>query len=622
MNKKSQFFGVLSIGISLFGTAQQEAFPAKVEQLSEVVVSDSRFELKREHSGKTIIKISKKEIENNQGRTIADIINTKSGIEINGTRSVEGNNLGYFIRGGNNRQVLILIDGIQVNDPSTTSNDFDLRLLDLNIISSIEIIKGAASTLYGNAAATAVISITTNKASNKPIAARFLSVVGTNQTQNDLNYNGSSFTNHVSVNGGLKKLSYLASFGSRFADGLSAFKADNAEKDPFSRMNTYVKLGYKLTDAFEISSFISFDKFDTDIDGSPPPTFVFSDTDSRFVSEQTRFGVAPKYHYKNGSIHLQAAFSKIKRNAISNTESTFEGESIVLDAFNKHVFDETLYSIVGFNYSNFQSVFASVVDYTQNDPYLNVVYVSNFGLHINAGTRLNNHSEYGSHLVYNFNPSYSLPLDSGYAKVFASYATSFIAPNLSQLFGFFGPNPDLEPEENVTIEGGLEYSIDKFRANAVYFQRNEENTIIFTTGYTNAITDAKIHGVELEVQADLTKKMVFTSNYTFTEFIDDARLRIPKHKVNAGLQYDLNSKSFASINYQFVGKRTDTDFSTFEDQTLDSFSLVDVYFSYKLIKNKVKLFADLSNVFNENYFEILAFTTRGRNISLGLQLNF
>src|SRR5690606_39675668 len=55
---------------------------------------------------------------------------------------------------------------------------------------------------------------------------------------------------------------------------------------------------------------------------------------------------------------------------------------------------------------------------------------------------------------YSFNPSYSLQLKSGYAKIFGSYATSFIAPNLSQLFGFFGANPNLEPEENLTKEIG------------------------------------------------------------------------------------------------------------------------------------------------------------------------
>jgi len=50
------------------------------QAIDEVVVSDSRFELKRENSGKTVIKISRQEIENNQDRTVSALINSKSGI--------------------------------------------------------------------------------------------------------------------------------------------------------------------------------------------------------------------------------------------------------------------------------------------------------------------------------------------------------------------------------------------------------------------------------------------------------------------------------------------------------------------------------------------------------------
>ncbi|MDB4121467.1 TonB-dependent receptor, partial [bacterium] len=96
---------------------------------------------------------------------------------------------------------------------------------------------------------------------------------------------------------------------------------------------------------------------------------------------------------------------------------------------------------------------------------------------------------------------------------------------------------------------------------------------------------------------------------------------IPKHKTNASLGYDFSKTTYASLNYQFVGSRTDTNFSTFSNEELSSYSLIDLYFSHKLINNKLKLFANVTNVLNEDYFEILGYTTRGRNISLGLNLN-
>ena len=57
MNKKFKVFGMLYIGISLCGFGQQSVDSTKVEQLDEIVISDSKFKLKRENSGKVITKI-------------------------------------------------------------------------------------------------------------------------------------------------------------------------------------------------------------------------------------------------------------------------------------------------------------------------------------------------------------------------------------------------------------------------------------------------------------------------------------------------------------------------------------------------------------------------------------
>src|SRR5690606_8561831 len=91
MNKRFISFCALGV-ICAQGYSQQNAEleNTQVNQLEAVVVSDSRFELKRENSGKTIITITSEELQRNQGRSLAELINTKSGIEINGSRSNAG----------------------------------------------------------------------------------------------------------------------------------------------------------------------------------------------------------------------------------------------------------------------------------------------------------------------------------------------------------------------------------------------------------------------------------------------------------------------------------------------------------------------------------------------------
>ncbi|MEL4307520.1 TonB-dependent receptor plug domain-containing protein [Joostella sp. CR20] len=624
MNKR--IFSLCAFGLVTAWTFAQEKnnqTETTIQELEEVVVADSRFELKRENSGKTVIKISQEELQRNQGRSVAEVINTKSGIEINGSRSNAGQNLSYFVRGGNNRQVLVLIDGVQVSDPSQIAMDFDLRLLDLNQIESIEIVKGAASTLYGNRAATAVINITTKSAGERKIAANFESSIGSNQSSEEDSYNLTDFSNRASVNGTLGKFTYLAGFGNQYTDGLSAVIGD--EKDPFNRINSNVNFGYQFSDRFSVKVLGYYDKFKADFDSSSPQ----QDSDDYSVSEQFRIAIAPEYKYNNGSVTLNASYNDISRDIYSAYPNAYEANSTVVDLFNKYNFSDTFYTIVGLNYIKNEATLGADTDFSITDPYANVVWVSDFGLHMNVGGRLNNHSEYGSHFTYNLNPSYTLKFanNNSYLKFLGSYSTSYIAPSLSQLFGAFGANPDLEPEEDRTLEGGVEYNTGIFRLSGVYFNREEENFIAYKTinfetyegMYVNEEEAFTVNGVEVETSIQPMNNLMIDANYTFTENRDKVALRIPKHKANASVQYTLLQNTNLGLTYQYTGERLDTDFNTYEDVELDAFSLVNFNVSHNF-SNKFTVFFNLDNLFNEDYYELVGYTTRGRNIRVGFRL--
>ena len=277
MSNKTCILSVCCTLISVFGFSQEEE-TTKTEVLDEVVVSSSRFEIKKEDSGKVITKITQEELQKMHGKSIAEIINSTTGIEINGAKSNAGQNLSYFIRGGRNRQVLILIDGIALTDASQIANDYDLRLLNADQVESIEVLKGASSTLYGSGAATAVISIKLKTASKKQISANFKSALGSNQSQDDSNYQIKNLNNSITVNGTLSNLNYLASFGNQFTNGLSAIKS-GTEEDAFNSINGNLKLGYKFSTAFKVDVYGSFDNYKADFDDG----FEFKDANNTSI---------------------------------------------------------------------------------------------------------------------------------------------------------------------------------------------------------------------------------------------------------------------------------------------------------------------------------------------------
>jgi len=612
------------------------------EQLDEVVVTDSRFYLKRENSGKVITKITSKDLEKLQGQSIAEIIGRTAGIEINGVRSNAGQNLSYFIRGGRNRQVLVMIDGIQVTDASQIANDYDLRLLNPDQVESIAILKGASSTLYGTGAATAVINIKLKEASKKAFNLNLRSTLGTNQSSDENNYAFENFRNSISVNGSTGNFNYLASFGQQFTDGLSAIEA-GTESDTYNSYNTNIKLGYKFSNAFKLNAYANYDNFKADFDDS----FAMLDADNVSYSNQYRIGLSPEFNYKNGSLTINAAYSDVEREIASSFPTQFNAQNIVIDAFNRYNFNDKFYTVLGVNYQDNQmesftipfgeSGFSQAINpenaqFTITDPYANVVYKSDFGFNLNAGIRLNNHSEYGSHFVYGVNPSYKVDFDFGYLKGLTSYSTAFITPSLYQLFEPNYGNSDLQPEENATIEVGAEILL-KNRAtfSLVYFNRKETNFIDFVdTGnfvfqYQNTASSFTASGLEFVAQAKLLEKLNLNLNATYTSVDEDLSLRIPEIKINTRLDYDLSDATILSLSYQYNDDREDSVYNpdTFQNDkiTLESYGLLDFYISHNIINNRMTVFGNVTNIFNEDYQELFGFTTRGRGVNIGFNLN-
>jgi vitamin B12 transporter len=645
MNNKIVRISALFVLMTNCVFAQQKDSIASPTPLNEVVISDSKFALPKEKSGKVITKITSEDLKMKQGQSVATILNSVAGVEINGSQSAAGKNLGYYIRGGKSSQVLILIDGIPVTDASGISLEYDLRLLPAEQVESIEIMKGASSTLYGTGAATGVINITLKKSGKKTIQGNGYWNVGTYNTASTSKKNLQDSNQGFSLNGNIKKLSYFASLNSTATTGMSQIAEPNEnvtyEADRFSRINYLGKIGYKATDKLTLDFFGNYDKIDNDYDGGFDNTGTNDISQNYTKSEQFRVGFLPKYKYNHGQFILNSSFNKMMRSydeldSYSNTVgfSKYESRSVNVDAYNKYEFSKLLFVVTGAQYQFFDmnsetpygNIAKESTKFNMIDPYFTGVYSSQFGLNVNAGARLNIHSEYGNQLVYNVNPSYdfeAFPL-----KVLASYSTAFVTPSLYQLYSPYG-NTALTPEKNTTIEAGFETNLldKKLRFSVVGFYREQTDFIGFSSAYKYINIDGtnKAKGVETEITFALSNKLKWISNYTFTQ-VDKALDRlIPKHKVNSSLDYQICPRTTFNVNYQYVDGRKDAFFdgNTYGTQSvvLGSYQLVNASMHYELVKNRVTVFGVVTNILNEEFVENVGYNTLGRNFKLGLNIS-
>lgn len=133
---------------------------AQKTELSEVVVTASMLPQQEKETGRNIVSIKGSSLQNLPISSIDELLKYLPGIETQ-QRGPAGTQSNIIIRGGTFQQVLVIIDGIRINDPLTGhfNGYIPLHPSDIN---RIEIIKGAASAIYGSDAIGGVVNIITN----------------------------------------------------------------------------------------------------------------------------------------------------------------------------------------------------------------------------------------------------------------------------------------------------------------------------------------------------------------------------------------------------------------------------------------------------------------------------
>ncbi|MFM9910530.1 MAG: TonB-dependent receptor plug domain-containing protein [Chitinophagaceae bacterium] len=639
---KKRIFVVAAVIISSYTYAQDST----VKTLDEVIISANKTLQKQSTTGKVVTVIDQSVLQRNAGKTISEIINFQSGIFVNGANSVMGANQDFYFRGAGTGNVLVLIDGIPVGDPSQINNSFDLNSINPSSIERIEILKGAQSTLWGSDAVAGVINIITKKKSASKINPSVVLSYGSYKT----------FRSVVGLSGKLNRLSYNLNFNHASTSGFSAAQDTSGnkdfDKDGFRQTNLQATIGYQFTSAFSISSLISAGRYKTDIDAG-----AFKD-DKDYISENKNSIYAIDAAFTSSRVNLHFINSLIRSGRELTDDSGsiggfatyangfYNGQHFVSELFGNYFFSDKISLLAGVqgnwqktdqgyksfsSFGPFETALGDSAKANNTAAYTSLVIKSNSGFTMDIGLRFNHHSIYGNNSTYTFNPSFSIDENT---RVFASISSAFKTPSLYQLYSEYG-NRTLKPEETANYEAGLQVFSNNKRNSfrIVGFKRAIKNLITF---YTNPSTytsqyinrdEQNDYGFEMESTIAIGKKGNWVSNITYVDGegkTDQQKeknfYRRPNFTFNSVLTIEPFIGFMLVPSFRFVGTRLKGPYDAGEPQ-MPSYYTIDLYGSYNFSK-RIKVFLDLRNITNQTYFDIAGYNNRKFNFITGIGFNF
>jgi len=594
--KKSGKGWVLILGGLMLVMASQSGWGAEVD-VGQVVVTATKTELEISDVPQATSVITRKEIMNTPDRSVAEIIQRAAGVEVTQYGPLGAVSLPK-IRGSESEQVLILLNGRRINDAQ--SGKFDLSNLPVSKedIERIEILRGAASALYGADAMGGVINIITKIPSPVPY------------TRASASY-GSFGTQEYSLLH-QRKLGPFAYGVSLSKDQSRGFR-ENSDADKWTVGG---EIGYALTPQSEVKLSARMMQKEIGVPGS----VTFPDPDDRQKDQNTLLDLG--YQGKITSqltLNFKGFHNQYRRTFDPGTQGFNTGSPFLHKNYATGGELQTTYAwgeahlITGGMESIQDRVNSSSVGVHEADRgaiYLQDEIEITKPLTATIGIRYDFHSIYEDQFNPRVGAVLRLPWD---IRLRASAARSFRAPTFDDLYwpedAFTAGNPNLKPEKAWSYELGGE---KKFGARAVFkaagFYRRVEDLIIWQMGSDGKfrpsnVKTVEIWGVETEMVFYPCRGLAIPLNYTFL-YPRDLSTGDPvplktKHMANIGVEYVTTFGLKTSLKGRYV------QYYVNQTTTLNrNYFVADAKMSYelKVYQNlKGEAFLSLSNVLNRDY---------------------
>jgi vitamin B12 transporter len=501
--------------------------------LDEIVVVANRAPEPLSKVGNSVTVLDQQTIQDSQKIDVSSLLATTPGITFirNGG---PGASSSVYVRGADSDHTIVLIDGVVLNDPSSTGGNLDFGNLLVGDISRIEILRGGQSTLYGSQAIGGVINIITTEP--QPGLGADVQAEG-----------GSLGTALAKAGVGGKFDDWSFRLGATYyaTDSVPALdeRYGGAGSDPFHDSVVSGRATYDFTPDVQFDERAYWTMSRNFYDGYSPVTFLlanypqyqdvrqlfdYTGVNFNFFDNQLKNRVAYEYTTTQHSDYNSAV------DPISQSDS-YRGNNSRVEYQGTWAFLTGYQAVFGVqqekSWADITPDAPAHADTGQVGEYLQVHGEVIPGLTLTAGERHDHYDSFGQHYTGQFAAAWSLPSST---VLRASWSQGYKAPSLYQLYSPYG-NAGLKPEQSTGGDAGVEQHLwnDRVTLSATYFLTHFKNLIEFEDcpgsplcgivgsdfGYYANFARAKASGVELQASAALTTALAVSANYSHVKHL-------------------------------------------------------------------------------------------------------
>lgn len=533
------------------------------------------------------------------------------------------------VRGEAGFRTQVLIDGINIADPSAPQTVAPLEHTLSAGITRVEALRGPQGLSYG-ADAGGVIDISTVRADEPGLHGSAQLEAGSYATQNASA--GVNFSNDI--------LGFSLLGDQLETDGFNSYVFDTAgDDDGYENTTLHSRLGIRPTDTLTLEGVYRSVQGETQYDGcfnvSHDCSSDYDQQSQRAALTWSAFGEHNFAYNKNEIERVNYSDGDFSFGALGSLKKySYKGTAEILDVHTL-VFglDENTERFTSFSQENGQIIVLSEQYEERKQKGAFAEYLGNFNhdVYLNLGLRHDDNDDFGTHNSYRVGAAKLFNIKQGNEiKLKASYGTGFRAPSIYEeyLNESFGPEdmPELHEETSAGYDIGVEYyGASGLHLEAVYFDQSVEDEIYYDlvgfSGYLQGEGKTESTGMELIASVPLNAQWSYSLNYTYTdsrESDDSRRSRVPRNSVNFSLSGRLlEERLHIALHLQSKSDMVDE----ISMSTMDDYIVLSANLSYAVLPN-LEFYVRAENLSDKEYQSVPGYYAAEASVYGGMKLHF